>query len=766
MSSRPSAHLPLTIIAAAYLALGILYNVMSPIFEAPDEVWHFAHIQYIVQKNDLPVQGARQGEEAARQEASQPPLYYLLASVLVRPIDTADFAERGRLNPQAAPGAPRHDGNKNMVIPTPAPFPWQGTALAVHVVRGFSQLLGLLTVLCAYALGRLLWRSPATSALPLIAAAVVAFNPQFLFITSAINNDNLMTALASLTLVVVISLAAARSLPSYGRIVALGVLAGLAALSKLTGVALIGFVLLALVAMALRTRETTALRAWTARALVFAATAAAVAGWWYVRNQRLYGDITGLRPMLAWVGQRQLSLAALVGELEGIELSYWAVFGWFNVLVTDEWVYHVLRVVDRLAALGLLVMLARWLWERRRAGRAQASQTHAARLSFMGEPFLLGLTALWSGIVMVALVRWTATTPGSQGRLLFPAIIATSALLVSGLAALTPRRGRALLLIIPVGALFLLALVVPQRYIVPVYARPASLAAEPQDMQRQARLRYGNDEIELLGYALDRETALPGDDLTVTLYIQARQEMETDYSLFVHLWGTGMEWLGARDSYPAHGLLPTSQMTAGQIIEDRYVVSIPTTATVPSRIQIEVGFYELESGRRLLATSPDGTESELPFVGRMKLAEPEPGDRALRAPIMTYGDTIRLISASVDAPSPIRARSTITVVTAWQASNAVASDYTIFMQVVDDASHIIAQRDTEPRAGDYPTSYWEPGQIVVDTRSLTMPAPLPPGRYRIVTGLYLLATGERLPAAGANGPVADNWAVIRECHLN
>jgi len=760
MSRRLTDRLPLAILAALFLAAGAVYNVNSPLFEAPDEVWHFAHIRYVVQKNALPVQGARQGEEAAQQEASQPPLYYVLASALVRSIDISDFEQRGHLNPQAAPGLPYSDGNKNMVIPVPAPFPWQGTALAVHLVRAFSQILGLITVLCAYALGRQIWRGASGHALAWITAAAVAFNPQFLFITSSINNDNMMTALASLTVVAVIGMAATPGLPSYRRTIVLGVLAGLAALSKLTAVALIGFVLLAFLVMAMRARQTTSLRDWAMRALAFGATAALIAGWWYVRNAMLYGDITGLRPMLEWVGQRRLDLPGLMHELDGLELSYWAVFGWFNVLVTDEWVYTVLRAVARLAALGWLVMLIRW-FVLRRTGRHAA----AARQSGDADPFALGLAALWSAIVLAALVRWTATTPGSQGRLLFPAIISNAALLVAGLSAFVPRRWRVPLLIVPIAGLFVLALISPQRYIAPAYARPLVLPAEPASMQRQARLRYGDDELELLGYALDRETALPGDEIAITLHIEALKKLETDYSLFIHLWGTDMEWLGARDSYPGRGTMPTSQMDAGQIIEDRYLVTIAPTATVPSRIQIEIGFYEHESGRRLWATSPDGTRSELPFVGRMKLAAPEAGNRELRPPVLTYGDAISLISADVQAPACIQPGSTITVVTTWQASSVIASDYTIFMQVVDDASTIVAQRDTQPRAGDYPTSYWEPGQIVTDTRTLKLPASMAPGRYRIVTGLYLLATGERMPAHSATGPADEDWAVIHECRV-
>ena len=243
----------------------------------------------------------------------------------------------------------------------------------------------------------------------------------------------------------------------------------------------------------------------------------------------------------------------------------------------------------------------------------------------------------------------------------------------------------------------MLAAISPLHYIAPTYAAPASLPSTPSSMQRQAHLRYGDDELELLGYAIDRQTALPGDTIEITLYVEALQRMTTDYSMFIHLWGADMEWLGARDSFLGRGAWPTSQMSAGQIIEDRYVVSIAPTATVPSRIRMEIGFYEFESGRRLWATSPDGTRSELPFVGRIKLASPRPGDRTPLPSILSFEDKLSLVSATAQTPPAIQAGSTITVSTTWQAKNTMAEDYTIFMQVVDAGLTIVAQRDIQPQ---------------------------------------------------------------------
>ena len=65
-------------------------------------------------------------------------------------------------------------------------------------------------------------------------------------------------------------------------------------------------------------------------------------------------------------------------------------------------------------------------------------------------------------------------------------------------------------------------------------------------------------------------------------------------------------------------------------------------------------------------------------------------------------------------------------------------------------------RDSRPLSGRYPTPVWLPGDTIVDRHTLPLPPTLSPGRYTIATGLYDLATGERLGGANfaATFPVA------------
>ena len=70
-------------------------------------------------------------------------------------------------------------------------FPYENWALALHVARLASVAMGAATVLLVLLTGWLIF--PQKPAIGFLAGALAAFNPQFLFIGSAVSPDNLLT---------------------------------------------------------------------------------------------------------------------------------------------------------------------------------------------------------------------------------------------------------------------------------------------------------------------------------------------------------------------------------------------------------------------------------------------------------------------------------------------------------------------------------------------------------------------------------------------
>ncbi len=80
----------LAIVLGAHIVLGLMYDRATPIFEAPDEGYHFAFVRWISLGHGLPVQVPGQLADW-EQEGSQPPLYHLMAAALITGIDTSDW---------------------------------------------------------------------------------------------------------------------------------------------------------------------------------------------------------------------------------------------------------------------------------------------------------------------------------------------------------------------------------------------------------------------------------------------------------------------------------------------------------------------------------------------------------------------------------------------------------------------------------------------------------------------------------------------------
>jgi hypothetical protein len=78
-------------------------------------------------------------------------------------------------------------------------------------------------------------------------------------------------------------------------------------------------------------------------------------------------------------------------------------------------------------------------------------------------------------------------------------------------------------------------------------------------------------------------------------------------------------------------------------------------------------------------------------------------------------------------------------------------DYTVFVHLVDSSGTPLAQRDSQPLAGEYPTSWWRAGERVIDPYLLEIPSSLAPGEYDLLAGFYLLSNGQRLPLLNQDG---------------
>jgi hypothetical protein len=98
----------------------------------------------------------------------------------------------------------------------------------------------------------------------------------------------------------------------------------------------------------------------------------------------------------------------------------------------------------------------------------------------------------------------------------------------------------------------------------------------------------------------------------------------------------------------------------------------------------------------------------------------------------------------------------LTVTLYWQALAAMPLDYTVFVHLIGPDGHLAAQQDSQPWWDvPLPTSTWQPGETLPDRHTLTLPADLVVGSYRLQVGVYYWETLERLPVIKGNVPVSN-----------
>jgi len=452
----------LAAVLLVYVALAGAYAIRTPGWQAPDEPAHYNYVRQIVDDGGLPVlelgdwnqpyqealTGANfdpalvecsappagvpcPGLETVQYEDHQPPLYYLLQ----------------------APVYALSDGD-------------------LTAMRLWSAVIGAGVVLCAWATLRVvLWRWPVMA---LAGAAFVAFLPQRLSVMGSVSNDALAELVAGATLLAaVIYLGNRRDGAPPAPVerlhpALLGVLAGLALVTKTTIYFVAG---IAVLAVLLRWRRERWIVPQAARHLAWVLVPALIIGGaWWARNLSVYGgtDFTGLaRHDAVTIGQPRTGdyIDTVYGGSTRVYLenyakttfhSFWGQFGWMAVPMPVN-VYRGLLALSVAVILSALAFAWRVGWPGALSGpQRDAVLVLAAALAFVVAAYLL----------------YNLDFVQFQGRYLYPALIPLAAVVgvgVGGPVYLLREPPRALVWL-PLAALFGLAVFAwyaLDRYLVP-----------------------------------------------------------------------------------------------------------------------------------------------------------------------------------------------------------------------------------------------------------------------------------------------------------
>jgi 4-amino-4-deoxy-L-arabinose transferase-like glycosyltransferase len=369
----------ITVLCAA-LAVHLVFSLATPTFRAPDEVSHFRYVEFLVKNHAFPIQGTSWEDRFQRAEFYQSPIYYLLltpAYGLMRDgLDLGDWA-------------------------------------VVRVLRLLSIGLWCITVLLTLRLCRRL--DVVDDFLETGCLCMVALLPTHVFISSVINNDNLLILLAT---AIIYQLAQPQSLT---RSLGVGLLLGLALLTKVSALSLV-VPIFTLWLLRWLTRMVD-LREAVRHSVLMVIPGLVLFAPWALRNLELYGSFTAIT-----VGNVPLGLAstwdAATESAAVISRTFWTAAGRTNSI----WFLPQLGIALGCFALAGIGVGAFW---RRRELLETVSRSTRVYLAALG----IGL------VFSAATVFHFATVYRQpQGRFLYPYLVPIALFFGAGLKAWRMER--------------------------------------------------------------------------------------------------------------------------------------------------------------------------------------------------------------------------------------------------------------------------------------------------------------------------------------
>jgi hypothetical protein len=236
-------------------------------------------------------------------------------------------------------------------------------------------------------------------------------------------------------------------------------------------------------------------------------------------------------------------------------------------------------------------------------------------------------------------------------------------------------------------------------------------------------------------FAVGRGSAEPGEDIPVRVTWFLQKPLDRDIQARLLLLDEAGEQIVHAEPARALAGVPTSRWPLGAYVTQSYRVTLPRDL-LPGRYQMAVGLDDSDGW-----FAPSIT---LQITPSTRTFEPPALPQTLG---VDFGGQIRLLGYDLKQDA-----NGLSLRVAWQA---LVDDsehrYKTFVHLFDPTTEqIVAQRDTEPRGGERPTSTWIAGEVVTDSFQIST-ADVPAGTYRLAVGLYDPTTGQRLPAVGPDG---------------
>ncbi len=720
-------------ILGLFMVLCMVNNVALPMFEASDEAAHFAYADFWARERRLP--NLRQ--EVPSHEAFQPPLYYMALAPIIGLFDRSNLAEISQLNPDwfdRELNADYVSVQQLHLHGLAEQFPYRGAVWAVRAARLFSSFLGAATVWLVFLIAQLALRGQTHAVTAsYLAAALTAFNPKFIHISSIVSNDIAVTFAATLACWWMLRMGGKWQVWEW---FVLGGLIGVAGLCKIQA---FGLVIPTAVLWLFTLRQSSILNPQSLIphlkhlfALLIGFTL--LSAWWFGLNWVRYGDPLAWNEVqtanAALLRPVPLGLGEMIGRVPQLFISFWGVLGIEKYFPVG---------IDRLLFVGLGLAVLGCIWHISRAGVDWARAC----------PILI--LATWQITTLVLFLSWMRTHIGTENsRLLMPSVALPAIWVAVGWLALLPDRWRPIAAWLAGSGMLVLAISAPWLVIRPAFATPVTLG--PQQVAAfggGAKVTFGG-QVQLLHSEFGQWRVQAGQPLKLRLFWGATQPIPKSYRILLEAVDLQGELIARRRFIPFQGRFATNRWQPNAYFQDDYDLPIDATAMRgPATIQLALLTDDVPP--RLLEIQPNVFKFEL---GQVKIANdmtavPPPPSPSVTANA-NFGGLIGLRGYDLALEGSqaslclyfagLGSASTLT-------TPSIDKNYTLFVHVLDHDGKLLAQNDAQPWMGKFPTRLWEPNELVIEPRVVA----LPPQAAKILIGWYDAANGQRLLANNSDG---------------
>ncbi len=326
--------------------LGAAWIISLPPGHGPDEEAHVGYVKVLVEERSFPVLSF--SSQVGSAEGHQPPLYYMIAALA-------------------------------------SPVLGLGWGL-----RWLSLLMGFGSVLAYYGIALRLFPGRRLEAASM--AATAGLLPMFSYLSATVNNG----AMVQLAVAVVLYLGVEPRRWRGARSWWMGGFVAAAVLSKLSGLFLIPYLLIAW--MRLLTEKRLSLEEVIRLSGRLFLVLLLLTGWWFWRNWLLYGDPLGwqqqMASAMALVRRARITPEYLYAVAVELWRSFWAAFGPAARQTASPSVYILLAMTVAPGVAGL--MAARWS---SRYGRLAGALLGGGVVAFLGWPLAVPWFSAWSPLV-------------------------------------------------------------------------------------------------------------------------------------------------------------------------------------------------------------------------------------------------------------------------------------------------------------------------------------------------------------------------------